>query len=69
MRRVANATKPSNQSGDKKSVGVVPLATPLLAGPGAISAVILAATTVEFIANGLKGPFSRTDLNRNQYAN
>jgi multiple antibiotic resistance protein len=35
----------AHESIEKESVAIVPLATPLLAGPGAISAVILAAHT------------------------
>ncbi len=41
--RVRQTEEEAEESIDKESVGVVPLAMPLLAGPGAISAVILAA--------------------------
>ncbi len=41
--RVRQTAEEAEESIDKESVGVVPLAMPLLAGPGAISAVILAA--------------------------
>lgn len=36
-----HTTEEMQESGDKESVAIVPLSTPLLAGPGAISSVIL----------------------------
>jgi len=44
---VREGAKPESSTGDEKNMGIVPLATPLLAGPGTISLVIIL----------MKGPF------------
>jgi len=48
---VRQTSEEADESTEKESVAVVPLAMPLLAGPGAISAVILAAHKSDSIAH------------------
>ena len=50
---VKQTTEEANESIQKESVAIVPLAMPLLAGPGAISTVILAAHKADSVVGSL----------------
>ena len=50
---VKQTTEEADESIQKESVAIVPLAMPLLAGPGAISAVILAAHKADSVVGSL----------------
>jgi len=49
--QIRQTVEEADESIDKESVAIVPLATPLLAGPGAISTVILAAHKSSSVAH------------------